>query len=174
MEAIVEERERGGLFSSLKDFCQRLSGKEVNKRTIENFIKAGAFDSFGGTRKQFMMIYVQVMDTVNQEKKSSMTGQMSLFDIMGEEDKKSFEIRLPDVGEYAKESKLAFEKRGAWCVYQRPSVGRVCRCLEKEYHGSYLGLLSDGRERSAKGERRSESNRRRHDHRKNDQIYEKQ
>ena len=110
MEAIVEERERGGLFSSLKDFCQRLSGKEVNKRTIENFIKAGAFDSFGGTRKQFMMIYVQVMDTVNQEKKSSMTGQMSLFDIMGEEDKKSFEIRLPDVGEYAKESKLAFEK----------------------------------------------------------------
>ena len=110
MEAIVEERARGGLFSSLKDFCQRLSGKEVNKRTIENFIKAGAFDSFGGTRKQFMMIYVQVMDTVNQEKKSSMTGQMSLFDIMGEEDKKSFEIRLPDVGEYAKESKLAFEK----------------------------------------------------------------
>ena len=110
MEAIVEERERGGLFSSLKDFCQRLSGKEVNKRTIENFIKAGAFDSFGGTRKQFMMIYVQVMDTVNQEKKSSMTGQMSLFDIMGEEDKKSFEICLPDVGEYAKESKLAFEK----------------------------------------------------------------
>ena len=110
MEAIVEERERGGAFSSLKDFCQRLSGKEVNKRTIENFIKAGAFDSLGGTRKQFMMIYVQVMDTVNQEKKSSMTGQMSLFDIMGEEDKKSFEIRLPDVGEYAKESKLAFEK----------------------------------------------------------------
>ena len=110
MEAIVEERERGGAFSSLKDFCQRLSGKEVNKRTIENFIKAGAFDSLGGTRKQFMMIYVQVMDTVNQEKKSSMTGQMSLFDIMGEEDKKSFEIRMPDVGEYEKENKLAFEK----------------------------------------------------------------
>ena len=59
MGAIVEERERGGAFSSLKDFCQRLSGKEVNKRTIENFIKAGAFDSLGGTRKQFMMIYVQ-------------------------------------------------------------------------------------------------------------------
>ena len=137
----------------------------MNKRTIENFIKAGAFDSFGGTRKQFMMIYVQVMDTVNQEKKSSMTGQMSLFDIMGEEDKKSFEIRLPDVGEYAKESKLAFEKRCLVCI-SAAIVGRVCRCLEKEYHGSYLGLLSDGRERSAKGERRSESNRRRHDHRK--------
>ena len=110
MEAIVEERQRGGPYRSLKDFANRLSGKEVNKRTIENFIKAGAFDSLGGTRKQFMMIYIQVLDTVNEEKKSSMTGQMSLFDIMGEEEKKSFEIRLPDVGEYTKETKLAFEK----------------------------------------------------------------
>lgn len=110
MDAIVEERQRGGKFTSLKNFCERLSGKEVNKRTIENFIKAGAFDSLGGTRKQFMMIYVQILDVVNQEKKSSMTGQMSLFDIMGEEDRKGFEIKLPDVGEYAKETKLAFEK----------------------------------------------------------------
>ena len=101
MEAIVEESARGGLFSSLKDFCRRLSGKEVIKRTIENFIKAGAFDSFGGTRKQFMMIYVQVMDTVNQDIISLMTGQMSLFDIMGYEDYMCFEIRLPYVGEYA-------------------------------------------------------------------------
>ena len=110
MEAIVQERNQGGPYTSLKDFAQRLSGKEVNKRTIENFIKAGAFDSLGGTRKQFMIIYVQVLDTVNQEKKSSITGQMSLFDIMGEEEKKSFEIRLPDVGEYGREMKLAFEK----------------------------------------------------------------
>lgn len=110
MDAIVEERNRGGEFTSLKDFCQRLSGKEVNKRTIENFIKAGAFDGLGGTRKQFMMIYVQILDMVNQEKKTSMTGQMSLFDIMGEEERKSFDIKLPDVGEYTKETKLAFEK----------------------------------------------------------------
>ena len=110
MDVIVEERNRGGEFTSLKDFCQRLSGKEVNKRTIENFIKAGAFDGLGGTRKQFMMIYVQILDMVNQEKKTSMTGQMSLFDIMGEEERKSFDIKLPDVGEYTKETKLAFEK----------------------------------------------------------------
>ena len=110
MEAIVEERARGGLFSSLKDFCQRLSGKEVNKRTIENFIKAGAFDSFGGTRKQFMMIYVQVMDTVNQEKKSSMTGQMSLFDWLGDAAKETVDIPLPAVEEYDKETLLAYEK----------------------------------------------------------------
>ena len=95
MEAIVQERNQGGPYTSLKDFAQRLSGKEVNKRTIENFIKAGAFDSLGGTRKQFMMIYVQVLDTVNQEKKSSITGQMSLFDIMARRRKKALKSVCP-------------------------------------------------------------------------------
>ena len=68
----------------MKDFIERLSGKEVNKRTIESFIKSGAFDSLGGTRKQFMVIYVQILDQVNQERKYSMTGQMSLFDMVDE------------------------------------------------------------------------------------------
>lgn len=110
MDAVVQERESKGPFLSLKDFCSRMSGKEVNKRTIENFIKAGAFDGLGGTRKQFMMIYLQILDTVNQEKKNSMTGQLSLFDMMGEEERKEYEVQLPDVGEYTKENKLAFEK----------------------------------------------------------------
>lgn len=94
----------------MKDFIERLSGKEVNKRTIESFIKSGAFDSLGGTRKQFMVIYVQILDQVNQERKYSMTGQMSLFDMVDEDQKAEFDIPLPDVGEYEKETKLAFEK----------------------------------------------------------------
>ena len=110
IESIIEERKLRGEFKNLKDFIERLSGKEVNKRTVENFIKSGAFDSLKGTRKQLMMIYIRVMDQVNQEKKYSMTGQMSLFDIVDEEQKKEFEITLPDVGEYQKETLLAFEK----------------------------------------------------------------
>ncbi len=110
IQAIIEERDKRGPFKNLKDFVTRLSGKEVNKRTIESFIKAGAFDGLGGTRKQFMMIYVQILDQVNQERKYSMEGQMSLFDLVGEEQKKEFDIPLPDVGEYEKETKLAFEK----------------------------------------------------------------
>ena len=78
MEAIAAERTENGPFDSLRDFCERLSGKEVNKRTLENFIKSGAFDSLGGTRKQFMQVYAQVLDRVSQEKKNSLTGQMSL------------------------------------------------------------------------------------------------
>ena len=110
IEAIIAERERNGLFKNLKDFIERLSGKEVNKRTIESFIKAGALDSLHGTRKQFMVIYVKILEQVNQERKYSMNGQMSLFDLVDEEQKKEFDIQLPDVGEYEKETMLSFEK----------------------------------------------------------------
>lgn len=108
-DVIARER-KNGPFTSLKNFTDRTLGHEINKRTIENFIKAGAFDCLGGTRKQFMMVYPQIMDVSNQERKSSMTGQMSLFDLFSEEEKKVYEIKLPEVGEYSKELKLSFEK----------------------------------------------------------------
>jgi len=110
IESLVEERKAHGEYTSLQDFIERMAGKEMNKRVIENLIKAGALDDLGGTRRQFMMIYVQILDQVLQDKKTALTGQMSLFDLLGEEDKKEFEIRLPDVGEYDKEELLAFEK----------------------------------------------------------------
>ncbi len=110
IEALVKEREENGMFKNLKDFVERMAGKSVNKRTIESFIKAGALDSLEGSRKQFMMIYVKILDQISQEKKTSMAGQMSLFDIVSEEEKHEFEIQLPDVGEYEKETMLAFEK----------------------------------------------------------------
>ena len=109
-EAIVEERKKHGDYKTLKDFIERLTGKEVNKRTVENFIKAGAFDGLGGNRRQFMQVYAQILEAVSQEKKASMSGQMSLFDMMGEEEKKSYEIAIPQVEEFDKEQLLAFEK----------------------------------------------------------------
>ncbi len=110
IDAIVEERELRGPYKDLKDFVSRLSNKEVNKRTIESFIKSGALDNFGVNRRQMMMVYTKVLDQVNQEKKSAMSGQMSLLDFLGEEEKKDFDVRYPDVEEYVKEEKLAYEK----------------------------------------------------------------
>ncbi len=109
IEAVVAERDAGGKYKDIKDFVTRLTGKEVNKRTVESLIKSGAFDSFGLTRKQMMLIYADVMDGVAQERKESVSGQMSLFDMFEPEEKPS-DVIVPDVGEYAKEELLAMEK----------------------------------------------------------------
>lgn len=110
IESVVEERKLRGPYTNLKDFITRMSDKELNKKAVENFIKAGAFDSLPGTRKQFMTAYVQIMERISHDKKNNMAGQISLFDIVSEEEKKDYEVKLPDVGEYSKEMQLAFEK----------------------------------------------------------------
>lgn len=110
IDVMLKEREAGGEFKNLKDFIERMTPKELNKKTIENFIKSGTFDSLPGTRKQLITAYAGILDQVNRERKYSMTGQMSLFDMVSDEQKTEFEIPLPDVGEYDKEAKLAFEK----------------------------------------------------------------
>jgi len=107
---MLEERQEHGPFKHLKDFIERVIGKGMNKRTIEGLIKSGALDCLAGTRKQQMTIYAQVVDQVNQQKKYAMTGQMSLFELVGEENRAEYDIALPDVGEYGKEALLAFEK----------------------------------------------------------------
>ena len=112
ISAIVHEREERGLFKDLNDFLTRMQdgSADVNKRAIENFIKAGAFDCFKGTRKQKMTVYGQIMDQLHSAGKNNMAGQMSLFDIAGAENKSQYEIPLPDVGEFDKELLLEFEK----------------------------------------------------------------
>ena len=110
IDAIVKEREEHGSYVSLKDFMERTSEYDVNKRALEHFIKAGAFDSFGATRKQLMSVYSQILDSIQHGKKSTMQGQISLFDIVSEEDKEELEIKMPNVGEYTKELLLSFEK----------------------------------------------------------------
>ncbi|MDD6326991.1 MAG: DNA polymerase III subunit alpha, partial [Lachnospiraceae bacterium] len=109
-DIIRQEIEEGGPFSSLEDYVNRLTNKEANKRTIESFICAGAFDSFGYTRKQLMLVYPRILEQSNREKKNAMSGQMSLMDFLGTEEKAEFEIKYPDVGEYDKEELLAKEK----------------------------------------------------------------
>ena len=110
IESITAEREAGGPYTSLKDFIERLSTKEVNKRTLENLILSGAMDGLPGNRRQKMLIYADLMDQKNREKKEHITGQMSLFDLMGEEERKDYEVRMPDVEEYEKAELLQFEK----------------------------------------------------------------
>ena len=110
IDAVVAEREARGPYLNLGDFVTRVTDRDMNKRVVEHFIKAGAMDSLGGTRKQLLSVYLQVMDGIQQNRKNNLAGQISLFDIADEEEKVDYRVSLPDVGEYSKEMKLAFEK----------------------------------------------------------------
>ena len=107
IDAIIQEREDNGAFTGLEDFISRLSGKEVNKRTLESFIKSGAFDCFNANRHQMMLVYADIVDNINNERKSNIAGQMSLFDMFEEKHDK---VNVPNVPEYDKEELLAYEK----------------------------------------------------------------
>ncbi len=110
INALIEERQKHGLFKNLEDFITRLSGVEMNKRAVENLIKAGAMDNLAGNRRQKTMVCPQIMAGISHEKKNSMSGQISLFDLVSEEDKKDYEVKMPDVEEFDKEMLLGFEK----------------------------------------------------------------
>ena len=110
IEGIVAERAANGNYKTLEDFITRTSGLDINKRVIENLIKAGAFDSLPGTRKQKMFVYAGLVDRLVKDKKNNLVGQMSLFDLVGEEEKSDFHTPLPDVGEFDRQELLAYEK----------------------------------------------------------------
>ena len=108
-EAIVKDREERGEYKSLSDLVERLSGI-LNKKGLEALIKSGALDRLSGSRREKMAVYEQVIDSVSHEKHSKMAGQLSLFDIAPQEDLSVLEVKMPVLGEFDMETKLAFEK----------------------------------------------------------------
>ncbi len=142
IEALVQEREERGEYRSLKDFIER-NITQVNKRAIENFIKSGAMDCLEGNRRQKMMIYAQIVDSINQDKKHTMAGQLSFFDIVSEEDKHEFEIRMPDLAEYDKEMILAFEKEVLGIYLSGHPLERYRSVLERTISAKTTDFLPD-------------------------------
>ena len=110
--AIVKEREENGVYKSLTDFLKRIGTKEMNKRAIESFIKAGVFDSFGGARSQYVSVYKGVFDGIINEKRNNIEGQIDLFALaMGDtESTTSIIDSFAHVDEYPEKVKLAYEK----------------------------------------------------------------
>lgn len=112
IDAVIAEREQAGPFRDLHDFLSRMVNKdrEINRRVVENFIKAGALDCLHATRKQMMSVFGRMLDDLQSARKNDMAGQMSLFDIVPEEDREAFTFKMPDIGEYSRDMCLAFEK----------------------------------------------------------------
>ena len=108
-EAIVKDREERGTYKSLSDIVERLSGI-LNKKGMEALIKSGALDRLSGTRREKMAVYERVIESTAHEKHSKMAGQLSLFDIAPKEELSALEVKMPVLGEFDIETKLAFEK----------------------------------------------------------------
>lgn len=143
IDVIVEERETNGSYKSLQDFLERMPGREVNKRTVENLILAGAFDGLEGNRRQKMMVYPQIIGNINASNKNSMTGQMSLLDFLGEEEKEDFEVKMPDVEDYRKEEKLAFEKQVLGVYISGHPLEDYVELMKKQADATSLDFILD-------------------------------
>ncbi|MDY4919787.1 MAG: DNA polymerase III subunit alpha [Phascolarctobacterium sp.] len=105
---IIEQRQSGGPFANLVDFCNRVSMRAVNKRALENLIRSGAMDSFGAKRAQLLFILDQAADQGAASQRDRACGQLGLFD--DESALEAAEIKLPQMGEMPKEVMLADEK----------------------------------------------------------------
>ena len=107
---IISERTQNGKFVSITDFLNRLYGKDINKRCIESLIKAGAFDVFGGKRSQYMDLYSKVLHDLDETKKKSIEGQLSLFEFFEGENTNTEKDILENIDEFPKKTLLSMEK----------------------------------------------------------------
>ncbi len=111
IQKVMQEREEGGQFSDLEDFCRRMCGTDLNKRALENLIKAGACDCFGLKRSQLLQIYETVLDSVVAGKRKNVDGQMGLFDGFLQDDVEAVpSVQIPDLPEISMQDKMAMEK----------------------------------------------------------------
>lgn len=132
IEKIVEEREKNGHFKSLTDFYNRMDAKDVNKRSVESLILAGAFDDFGGKRSQYMAAYKQIADGVATNRRNNIAGQIDLFSIGGDaKDNNAFDDHLPNVPEFEMKEILNFEKEVLGIYLSGHPLDKVSGQLEK-------------------------------------------
>ncbi len=143
VDSIILERNTNGPFEDLKDFISRMSGKEANKRIIENMIMAGAFDGFGPNRRQMMVTYPDILNQVMDDKKQNAAGQMSLLDFMGEEEKTAFDVKYPDVPEFSKDILLSNEKEVLGFYVSGHPLDDVRDILEKETNITSADFMID-------------------------------
>ncbi len=160
IRAVVAERVENGKFADFFDFVSRMADKELNKRAIEGLIMCGAFDSTGAKRSQLMQIFESVIDGETRDKRSSLSGQLSLFDEPELVEEKGT-IELPQIEEFEKKQLLNMEKASVGMYlsghpmeeYQSAAakicggvnIGKILSAAEKDDEGNTaLSEISDG------------------------------
>ena len=112
IQKVMDERVQGGRFTSLEDFCSRMYGTDLNKRALENLIKAGACDCLGLNRAQMLRIYEPVLDAAASQKSRNVDGQIGLFDLFSDDQTPAMPaVHAPDVPELSAQERMAMEKQ---------------------------------------------------------------
>ena len=161
IQAVMRERETGGPFTSLYDFCSRMNGSEMNKRAVENLIRSGAFDSMGARRSQLIKVYESVMDSVAAQQRENVEGQMDFFSMAADNDEKSNsvkEIPLHDIPEYTPEELMTMEKATTGLYLSGHPMDHYRDAVQKLKAPTIVSILEDfaregGPERFADGQR---------------------
>ena len=109
IQRMMRERERGGPFTDFEDFCKRMDGADMNKRAVENLIRAGAFDSTGARRSQLLAVYEKVMDGIANGNRANIEGQIDFFGL-GVQTERQNSLTLPDLPEFSAQELMAMEK----------------------------------------------------------------
>ena len=111
IQALVRERDKSGPFASFQDFCERMFDcGDMNKRAVENLIRAGAFDTMGAYRSQLIQVYEKVLDAIANSRKVNVEGQLDMFGTGGGSNTQAASIHLPDLPEYTATERMFMEK----------------------------------------------------------------
>lgn len=146
VDRIVEERQKNGRFKDLHDFLTRMPSKDTNKKTVEALILSGAFDGMGANRKQMLMALPAISEETARERKSRESGQLSLFDIMGDDFAASSRVPYPDVDEYPDTEKLSLEKSVLGVYVSGHPLGKYVDLLQKNCTAQSLDFAPDSEE----------------------------
>ena len=161
IQAVMRDRETGGDFTSLYDFCSRMNGSEMNKRAVENLIRSGAFDSMGARRSQLIKVYESVMDSVAAQQRENVEGQMDFFSMAANNDEKSNsvkEIPLPDIPEFTPEELMTMEKATTGLYLSGHPMDHYRDAVRKLHAPTIVSIIEDfsrenGPERFTDGQR---------------------
>ena len=142
IDAVVKDR-KNRPYRGLYDFCKRLHGNELNRRALENLVKAGAFDALEPTRRGMIDSAEGVLKSVETDARQNLEGQMDLFGMMGgEEEQAATDYKIPNTPEYPASELLKMEKEVSGLYLSghpldayRPQIRQISTCTIADLQG---------------------------------------
>lgn len=145
ISGLLQEREKGGSYTSFYNFCKRMYGKDLNRRALESLVKCGALDNLGYNRKQMLESVSSVLDSLDADKRRNVDGQLGFFDsLLPQTAEEEFSIRPMEDLSIA--DKLAMEKEAAGMYLSGHPMAAYLGEYDKIHAAKTGELLDDAQE----------------------------